>query len=180
MTNLQELYEKEIKEKLKKDLSIANPMALPRLTKIVINIGLGEALENKKALQTAGEQLAAISGQKPIVTHAQRSIATYKLVAGDPIGLKVTLRGKRMYVFLQKIISVVLPRMRDFRGIDDAKFDGRGNYTLGFREQIVFPEIEYSKIDKTRGLEVTIVTTAQTDAHAKRLLELLGMPFKKS
>ncbi len=172
-------FNQQIKPHLQKKLGIVNPMAVPKVDKVIVHIGLGEALENKKALQTAGEQLARITGQKPIITHARRSISTFKLVAGDTIGAKVTLRGERMYDFLQKLIAIVLPRMRDFRGVSDKHFDGRGNYTLGLREQIVFPEIEYSKIDKTRGLEITIVTKAKTNAHARALLEALGMPFKK-
>ncbi len=179
MNNLYEIYKKEIKKQLQEEFEIKNPMEIPAVKKIVINTGLGEALGNKKVLDEMSKQLAAITGQKPLVTHASRAIATFKLRAGDAIGLKVTLRGKRMYDFLAKLTRIVFPRMRDFRGISADKFDGQGNYTLGFTEQIVFPEIEYAKIDKIRGLEVTIVTSAKTDERSKRLLQLLGMPFKK-
>ena len=179
MQSIQELYKTEIKKKLQEEFKITNPMELPKLTKIVVNIGLGEALGNKKVIEEASRELAVITGQKPLVTHANRAIAAFKLRVGDAIGLKVTLRGERMYDFFTKLIRIVFPRMRDFRGLGRGHFDGQGNFTLGFREQIVFPEIEYAKIDKLRGLEVTIVTNAKTDKKAERLLELLGMPFQK-
>lgn len=179
-TSLFHKYYQEVQPKLQAKLGVKNPMALPRLAKVVVNIGLGEAVSNKKALEQAAKDLAIITGQKPIFTRAHRSIATFKIVAGDTIGAKVTLRGKRMYDFIQKMISTVLPRVRDFRGANPKSFDGRGNYSLGFKEQIVFPEIEYGKIEKTRGLEITISTTAKTDQEARTLLELLGLPFQKS
>lgn len=179
MQPIQEIYQKEVKPKMTKEFSIKNQFAVPKLVKIVINIGLGEALSNRKVLDDASNQLTLITGQKPKVTRAQRAIASFKLRAGQSIGLKVTLRGKRMYDFFTKFIRIVLPRMRDFRGVEDKHFDGQGNMTFGFKEQIGFPEIEYATVDKIRGLEVTIVTNAKTDDQAKRLLELLGMPFKK-
>lgn len=177
-TQIQDKH-KEIRDTLTKEFAIQNPMAVPKLVKIVVNIGMGEALSNKKSLEEAGAQLALITGQKPKATRANRAIAAFKLRAGQQIGLKVTLRGKKMEDFFTKLTRVVLPRMRDFRGVDARSFDHQGNYTLGFKEQILFPEIEYAKIDKTRGLEVTIVTSAKTDEQLKRLLELWGMPFKK-
>ncbi|MBI4928113.1 MAG: 50S ribosomal protein L5, partial [Anaerolineae bacterium] len=154
-------------------------MQVPRLEKIVLNIGLGEALDNPKALEAASADLVAITGQKPVITKARVSVAAFKLREGRSIGAKVTLRGERMWAFIDRLIGVVLPRVRDFRGISRDAFDGRGNYTLGLREQLIFPEIEYDKIDKIRGLEITIVTTATTDDHAAALLEMLGMPFRK-
>lgn len=177
--NLNDKFKKEIRPVLTREFSIKNPLAVPKLEKIVVNIGLGEANLNRKILNTVSAELALITGQKPIITRARRAIATFKLVAGDPIGLKVTLRGARMYAFMQKIITVVLPRVRDFRGVDPKSFDGRGNYSIGFSEQIIFPEIEYGKLDKVRGLEVTITTTSSTNEQGKRLLELMGLPFKK-
>lgn len=178
--NLQEKYQKEIVPKLEKELTIANPMAVPRLTKIVINCGLGEALKDKKILEKVSAQLAVISGQKPMVTRAKRAISTFKLRAGDVIGLKVTLRGHRMYDFLEKFIAIALPRVRDFRGIQNNGFDGKGNYTLGISEQTIFPELEYSLVDRVRGFEITFVTTATDDNGAKKLLEMLGLPFEKA
>jgi len=156
-----------------------NVMQVPRLDKMVLNIGLGEATQNAKALEAAERDLAAISGQHPVITRAKKSIASFRLKSGMPIGLKVTLRGKRMYDFLDKLVNAVLPRMREFRGVSTNSFDGWGNYTLGLKEQTIFPEIEYDKIDKARGLEVSIITTAKTDEEGKHLLELLGMPFAK-
>lgn len=156
-----------------------NPMAVPRLTKIVVNCGMGEALKEKKALESMSAQLAVITGQKPMLTRAKRAISTFKLRAGDPIGLKVTLRGKRMYHFLKKLVVIALPRVRDFRGVSNAGFDGQGNYTLGISEQTIFPELDYSLVDKTRGFEITLVSTAKDAQSAKRLFERLGMPFMK-
>jgi len=155
-------------------------MQLPKLEKIVLSIGLGEATQDAKALEAAGKDLATISGQRPVTTRAKKSISSFKLRVGMPIGMMVTLRGKRMYDFFDKLVNVVLPRFRDFRGVSRDSFDGRGNYSLGIKEQIVFPEIDYDKIDKTRGLEVTIVTTAKNDDEARDLLELLGMPFRRN
>jgi large subunit ribosomal protein L5 len=157
-----------------------NVMQVPKVEKIVVNIGLGEAVQNAKAIDAAVGDLSAITGQKPVVTRAKKSIAAFKLRAGMPIGAMVTLRGPRMYEFLDRLVSTALPRIRDFRGVSPNAFDGRGNYTLGLREQIVFPEIDYDKIDKTRGLEMSIVTTAKTDQEGRRLLALLGMPFAKT
>jgi large subunit ribosomal protein L5 len=176
---LKERYQKEVVPALMKTLGLSNIMEVPRIEKVVVNIGLGEALDNAKALDAAVVDLTAITGQKPIVTKARKSIANFKLREGRAIGVKVTLRGDRMWSFLDRMMNVALPRVRDFRGVSADSFDGRGNYTLGFREQLVFPEIEYDKIDKLRGLEVTIVTTARNDDHGRQLLRLLGMPFKK-
>ena len=177
---LQEKYLTEVGPQLRSDFGYANTMQVPRLQKIVVNIGLGEAISNAKAIESATKDLTSITGQKPVVTRAKKSIAAFKLRAGMPIGLMVTLRGERMWSFLDKLVSVALPRVRDFQGVSTKSFDGRGNYSLGLREQLVFPEIEYDKIDKLRGLEMTIVTTARTDEEARRLLTLLGMPFRKS
>jgi large subunit ribosomal protein L5 len=156
-----------------------NVMEVPRLQKIVVNVGLGEALQDVKALDAAARDIATITGQKPIITRAKKSIASFKLREGNPIGVKVTLRGNRMYDFLDRMCNVALPRRRDFRGVSPDSFDGRGNYTLGFREQLVWPEVDYDSIDKIRGMEVTIVTTAKTDEEARRLLQLFGMPFAR-
>jgi len=179
VTRLRERYEKEALPALMSDFNYANIMEVPRLRKIVINIGMGEATQNAKALESAQADLATVSGQRPVITRAKKSIAAFKLRAGMPIGVMVTLRGRRMYEFLDKLINAVLPRIRDFRGIPRNAFDGRGNYSLGLKDQLTFPEIEYSKIDKARGLQVTIVTSARTDEEGRRLLELLGMPFVK-
>jgi large subunit ribosomal protein L5 len=156
-----------------------NVMEVPRLEKIVVNVGLGEALENVKALDAAAKDVSTITGQKPIITRAKKSIAVFRLREGNPIGVKVTLRGNRMYDFLDRLCNAALPRQRDFRGVSPDAFDGRGNYTLGLREQLLWPEIDYDSIDKVRGMEVTVVTTAQTDEEGRRLLQLLGMPFKR-
>jgi large subunit ribosomal protein L5 len=156
-----------------------NIMQVPRLEKVALNIGIGEATTDAKALESAEKDLATISGQHPVITRAKKSIAAFKLREGMTVGLRVTLRGERMYQFLEKLINAALPRMREFRGVSPGSFDGRGNYTLGFKEQTLFPEIEYDKIDKARGLEVSIVTTAKTDAEGRQLLELLGMPFAR-
>lgn len=179
MSDLYNLYQQKLKFELGKQLGITNLMAVPRLSKIIINTGLGEALANKKVIENMINQLAAIVGQKPIITCAKKDISAFKLRKGDPIGLKVTLRGKRMYDFFEKLVKVVLARIRDFRGVSNIGFDGRGSYTLGLREQIVFPEIEYSQIDKTRGLEMTLVTTGKDKIQTKKLLEILRVPFKK-
>ncbi|MFM8321693.1 MAG: 50S ribosomal protein L5 [Chloroflexota bacterium] len=176
---LKERFDKEVLPALKETLHLQNVMETPRIQKVVVNIGLGEALDNAKALDAAVADLQAITGQKPVVTKARKSIANFKLREGRAIGAKVTLRGERMWSFLDRLMNIALPRVRDFRGISPDSFDGRGNYTLGFREQLVFPEIEYDKIDKLRGLEVTIVTSARTDDHGRQLLAMLGMPFRK-
>ena len=170
---------KEIAPDLMRELGYTNMMQVPRLKKIVLNIGLGEAIQNPKALDAAESDLTTISGQHPVITRAQKSISSFKLRAGMPIGMMVTLRGKRMYDFLDKLVNAVLPRIRDFQGVPRNSFDGRGNYTLGLKDQITFPEIDYDKVDKIRGLEITIVTTARGDEEGRRFLELLGMPFKK-
>ena len=163
-----------------KEFKYSNIMQVPRIVKVVVNIGVGEAIDNAKALDGAVDDLTKIVGQKPVITKAKKSIATFKLREGRAIGVKVTLRGERMWALLDRLINVALPRTRDFRGISGDGFDGRGNYTLGLREQLIFPEIEYDKIDKVRGMEITIVTTAKTDEEGRRLLRLLGMPFRES
>jgi large subunit ribosomal protein L5 len=179
MNIMKERYQKEISPALMKSLGLTNIMQIPRITKVVVNIGLGEAMDNPKALDAAVIDLTTITGQKPVVTKARKSIANFKLREGRAIGTAVTLRGDRMWSFLDRLMNIVLPRVRDFRGVSPNSFDGRGNYTLGLREQIIFPEIEYDKVDKVRGLEITIVTTATTDEQATALLALLGMPFRK-
>ncbi|MEW6180773.1 MAG: 50S ribosomal protein L5 [Chloroflexota bacterium] len=179
MNILKEKYQKEVVPALMKELGLHNVMQVPRITKVVVNIGLGEALDNPKALEAASSDLAKIAGQKPVITKARKSIAAFKLREGRAIGTMVTLRGERMWSFLDRLMNIVLPRVRDFRGVSAEAFDGRGNYTLGLREQIIFPEIEYDKVDKVRGMEITIVTTAPTDDQAVKLLQLLGMPFRK-
>ncbi len=176
---LKERYTQEIVPALMQSLNLSNVMQVPRIEKVVVNIGLGEALDNPKALEAAAGDLATITGQHPVINKARKSIANFKLREGRAIGAKVTLRGERMWNFLDRLMNVALPRTRDFRGISPNAFDGRGNYTLGLREQLVFPEIDYDKIDKIRGMEVTIVTSAQTDDAARQLLTMLGMPFKK-
>ena len=180
MARLREKYKKEIAPAVAKEFDIKNPMAIPRLEKIVVNMGIGEAIGNSKALDMAVEELTVITGQKPVVTKAKKSIAAFKLREGMRIGTMVTLRGERMYEFLDRLISVALPRVRDFRGISAKAFDGRGNYTLGIKEQLIFSEIDFNKIDKTRGLNISIVTTAKNDEQGRSLLKLLGMPFRKS
>ena len=179
-SNLEEKYLAEVTPQLKARLGYNNIMQLPKLEKIVLSIGLGEAIQEPKALETTEKDLATISGQHPVTTRARKSISSFKLRAGMPIGMMVTLRGKRMYDFFDKLVNVVLPRLRDFRGLSQDSFDGRGNYSLGMREQIVFTEIDYNKVDKIRGLEVTIVTTANNDDEARTLLELMGMPFRRN
>lgn len=177
---LREQYVSEIRPKLREEFSYRNDLEVPKLEKIVLNIGVGEAIANNRALDAAVGDLTIIAGQKPVVTRAKKSIAAFRLRAGMPIGAMVTLRGDRMYEFLDRLTNIALPRVRDFRGISPKAFDGRGNYTLGLREQLIFPEIDYDKIDKTRGLEVSIVTTAKTDEEGRRLLTELGMPFRES
>jgi large subunit ribosomal protein L5 len=172
-------YTQTVVPALRKEFALANGMQVPRIEKIVVNIGVGEALENAKALDAAVEDMTTITGQKPVVAKARRSIANFKLREGRAIGVRVTLRGERMWSFFDRLVNVALPRTRDFRGISPNAFDGRGNYTLGIREQIIFPEIHYEKIDKLRGLEVTIVTSAPNDEQGRRLLQLMGMPFAR-
>jgi len=179
-SRLEEKYLAEVTSQLKAGLGYNNIMQLPKLKKIVINIGLGEATQEPKVLEAAEKDLATISGQHPVTTRSKKSISAFKLRAGVPIGMMVTLRGKRMYDFFDKLVNVVLPRFRDFRGVSRDSFDGRGNYSLGMKEQIVFPEIDYDKVDKIRGMEVTIITTAKNDDEARTLLELMGMPFRKT
>jgi large subunit ribosomal protein L5 len=179
MSQLKERYKKEIVPLMMERLGFKNVMQVPRLEKIVLNIGLGEAITNAKALEAGEADLGAIAGQHPVITRSKRSISAFRLRAGMAIGVKVTLRGQRMWDFLEKLVSITLPRVREFQGVPRNSFDGRGNYTLGFKEQIVFPEIEFDKVDKIRGLEVVIVTTANTDEEGRTLLELLGMPFVK-
>jgi large subunit ribosomal protein L5 len=179
VTRLKEQYEQQVIPELKKELGVDNVMALPRLEKIILNMGLGEAVANPKVLEGAVEELSAIAGQRAVVTKARKSIATFKLRTGMPIGARVTLRGRRMYDFLDRLINIALPRVRDFRGVSTKAFDGRGNYTLGVRDHFIFPEIDYSRTDKSKGLNVTIVTTAGRDDRALELLKRLGMPFAR-
>jgi len=179
MSRLRESYRNEVIPKLMKLYEYKNIMQVPRLSKVVLNIGLGEAIQNAKALEAAEGDLTAISGQHPVTTRAKKSIASFKLRTGMPIGLKVTLRGERMYDFFDKLVNAVLPRIREFQGVPQDSFDGWGNYTLGIKEQIIFPEVDYDKIDKVRGLEVSIITTANTDEEGRHLLESLGMPFTR-
>jgi large subunit ribosomal protein L5 len=179
MNRLKERYQKEIVPALQKGLDLDNVMQVPRLQKVVVNIGMGEAMDNPKALDAAASDVSQVTGQKPVITLARKSVANFKLREGRAIGVKVTLRGEKMWAFVDRLMNVVLPRVRDFRGVSDSAFDGRGNYTLGLREQLIFPEIDYDKIDKIRGMEITLVTTAKTDEHASALLAHLGMPFRK-
>lgn len=179
MNALKTRYQKEVVPALQKAFGFKNLMQVPRLNKVVINIGLGEAMDNPKALDAAVSDLTAITGQKPVVTKAKHSIANFKLREGRVIGAKVTLRGEKMWAFADRLVNIALPRVRDFRGVSDKSFDGRGNYTLGLREQLIFPEIEYDKIDKLRGMEITFVTSAPNDEQAAMFLKLLGMPFRK-
>jgi large subunit ribosomal protein L5 len=178
-SRLKTRYREEIMPALQKEFNYTNPMQVPGVHKVVINIGMGEAIQNAKAMDAAVSDLATITGQRPVITRAKRSVATFKLREGMQIGCMVTLRGERMYQFLDKLMNVALPRLRDFQGVSADAFDGRGNYTLGLKEQLVFPEIDYDKVDKVRGMEVSIVTTARTDEEGRRLLKLMGMPFKK-
>lgn len=179
MARLKEKYRKEIAPALAKQFDIKNPMAVPRIEKIVLNMGVGEAIANSKALDAAADELRQVSGQKPVITKAKKSIASFKLRQGMNIGTMVTLRGERMYEFLDRFITVALPRVRDFRGVSAKAFDGRGNYTLGIREQMIFPEIDFNKIDKVRGMNISIVTTASSDDQAFALLKAFGMPFRQ-
>ncbi len=179
MTRLKETYQKEIIDGMTKKFGYKNVMQVPKIEKIVINMGVGEAKENSKVLDAAMNDLAIISGQKPVTTKAKNSVANFKIREGMPIGCKVTLRGERMYEFLDRLVNLALPRVRDFRGVNPNAFDGRGNYALGIKEQLIFPEIEYDKVDKVRGMDIIIVTTAATDEEARELLAQFGMPFKK-
>jgi large subunit ribosomal protein L5 len=175
---LKERYDTSVRDDLRKQFSYGNVMQIPKVEKIVLNIGMGEAIGNAKAMDAAAGDLAKITGQRPIVTKSKKAISNFRLRVGMPIGLKVTLRGERMWHFLEKLVTVALPRIRDFQGVPDKSFDGRGNYSLGLKEQLVFPEIEYDKIDRLRGMEITICTTARTDEEARALLRSLGMPFR--
>jgi large subunit ribosomal protein L5 len=178
LANLRDRYRSEIVPSLRSEFNYSNVMQVPRVERVVINIGLGESISNAKAMDAAAGDLVAITGQRPIVTRSKKSISNFRLRKGMPIGLKVTLRGLRMWHFLEKLVNVALPRIRDFQGVPDRSFDGRGNFSLGLREQLVFPEIDYDKIDRLRGMEITVVTTARTDEEGRRLLQMLGMPFK--
>ncbi len=180
VSRLKQHYREEVIPAMMKEFGYSNVMQVPRIEKIVVNVGVGEALDNPKALDHAVEDIRTITGQSPIITKARKSIAAFKLREGRSIGVKVTLRGERMWALLDRLINVALPRTRDFRGVSPEAFDGRGNYTLGLREQLLFPEIQYDKIDKVRGMEMTIVTTAQTDEEGRRMLRLLGMPFREN
>ncbi len=179
MNRLKEQYQNELVPALMKTLALENLMQVPAIKKVVVNVGVGEAMDNPKALDATVSDIAQITGQKPVITKARKSIANFKLREGRSIGVKVTLRGERMWAFLDRLMNIVLPRVRDFRGVSAESFDGRGNYTLGLREQLIFPEIEYDKIDKLRGMEITIVTNAPSDDQARVLLQLMGMPFRK-
>jgi large subunit ribosomal protein L5 len=179
VANLKNKFQQDVVAALQQQFNYTNVMMIPQLEKIVVNVGLGEAVQNVKALDAAVGDIAAITGQRPIVTRAKKSIATFKIRAGMPIGCKVTLRGERMWDFLDKLINVALPRVRDFRGVSPKAFDGRGNYALGLKEQLIFPEIDYDKVDKIRGMDIIIVTTAKSDEEAKALLKGLGMPFSE-
>lgn len=178
-SRLKEKYRQEVVPGLQKEFNYKNPMQVPTVNKVVINIGLGEVIQNPKAMDAAVADLAAITGQRPVITRAKRSVAAFKLREGMQIGCMVTLRGEQMYLFLDKLLNVALPRLRDFQGVSNDAFDGRGNYTLGLREQLVFPEIDYDKVDRLRGMEISVVTTARSDQEGRRLLALMGMPFKK-
>jgi large subunit ribosomal protein L5 len=180
MNRLRERYATEVVAALTKEFGYTNVMAVPRITKVVINMGLGEGTQNSKVVETGADELSRITGQKAAITRAKKSIAQFKVRQGMPIGAMVTLRGERMYEFLDRLISIALPRVRDFRGISPRGFDGRGNYTLGLRDQIIFPEIDYMKVDKTRGMNISVVTTAKTDEEARRLLQLVGLPFRQN
>jgi large subunit ribosomal protein L5 len=180
MSRLRERYEKEAVAGLRKEFGYDNVMAIPKITKIVVNMGLGEATQNAKIVDTGADELGRITGQKPVITRAKKSIAQFKVRKGMPIGTMVTLRGERMWEFLDRLISVALPRVRDFRGVSPKGFDGRGNYTLGLKDQLLFPEIDYMKVDKARGMNISVVTTAKTDEESRKLLQLLGVPFRTS
>jgi large subunit ribosomal protein L5 len=178
MSRLRQRYEKDVAPALKKEFGYSNVMAVPRIQKVVVNMGLGDATQNAKIVDTGADELSRITGQKPVVTKAKKSIAQFKVRKGMPIGTMVTLRGERMWEFLDRLISVALPRVRDFRGVSPRGFDGRGNYTLGLKDQLLFPEIDYMKVDKARGMNISVVTTARTDEESRKLLQLLGMPFR--
>jgi large subunit ribosomal protein L5 len=180
MSRLRERYEKEVVPGLKKEFGYDNVMAIPKITKVVVNMGLGEATQNAKIVDTGADELGRITGQKPVVTRAKKSIAQFKVRKGMPIGTMVTLRGERMWEFLDRLIAVALPRVRDFRGVSPKGFDGRGNYTLGLKDQLLFPEIDYMKVDKARGMNISFVTTAKTDEESRKLLQLLGVPFRSN
>jgi len=180
MSRLRERYEKEAVPGLKKEFGYDNVMAIPKITKVVVNMGLGEATQNAKIVDTGADELGRITGQKPVITRAKKSIAQFKVRKGMPIGTMVTLRGERMWEFLDRLISVALPRVRDFRGVSPKGFDGRGNYTLGLKDQLLFPEIDYMKVDKARGMNISVVTTAKTDEESRKLLQLLGVPFRSN
>jgi large subunit ribosomal protein L5 len=180
MSRLRERYEKEAVPGLKKEFGYDNVMAIPKITKVVVNMGLGEATQNAKIADTGADELGRIAGQKPVITRAKKSIAQFKVRKGMPIGTMVTLRGERMWEFLDRLIAVALPRVRDFRGVSPKGFDGRGNYTLGLKDQLLFPEIDYMKVDKARGMNISVVTTAKTDEESRKLLQLLGVPFRTS
>jgi large subunit ribosomal protein L5 len=180
MTRLRTKYEKEVIPALRKEFSYTNVMAVPKITKVVVNMGLGEGTQNAKIVETGAEELMKITGQKAAVTRSSKSIAQFKVRKNVPIGAMVTLRGPRMYEFLDRLIAIALPRVRDFRGVSSRGFDGRGNYTLGLRDQLMFPEIDYLKVDKARGMNISVVTTAKTDEEARRLLQLMGMPFRQN
>ena len=180
MSRLKERYEKEVAPALKKEFGYANVMAIPKISKVVINMGLGEATSNAKIVDVASDELSRIAGQKATVRRAKKSIAAFKVREGMAVGAMVTLRGERMYEFLDRLVSIALPRVRDFKGISGKGFDGRGNYTLGLRDQILFPEIDYMKVDKARGMNVSVVTTAKTDEEARKLLQLIGLPFRSN
>ncbi len=180
MSRLKEFYQTQVAPRLREEFGYKSPMQIPRLDKVILNMGLGEAIQNHKVLESGVEELTLIAGQRAVVTRARRSIAAFKLREGMTIGCRVTLRGERMYDFFDKLVNIALPRVRDFRGVSPAAFDGRGNYSLGIREQIIFPEINYDKIDKIKGLNVTVVTTARTDEEGRSLLRLLGMPFREN
>jgi large subunit ribosomal protein L5 len=178
MSRLKERYEKDVTPALKKEFGYTNVMAIPKITKVVVNMGLGDATQNAKIAETGADEIARITGQKPVITRAKKSIAQFKLRKGMPIGAMVTLRGDRMWEFLDRLMSVALPRVRDFRGVSARGFDGRGNFTLGLKDQLLFPEIDYMKVDKARGMNISVVTTAKTDQESRKLLQLLGMPFR--
>jgi large subunit ribosomal protein L5 len=180
MSRLKDRYVKEVVPGLKKEFGYTNVMAIPKLEKVVVNMGLGEATQNVKLIDAGADELGRITGQRAVTTRAKKSIAAFKVRAGMPVGTMVTLRGERMYEFLDRLLNVALPRVRDFKGVSPKGFDGRGNYTLGLRDQLLFPEIDYMKVDKARGMNVSVVTTAKTDEEARRLLQLLGMPFRTS
>ena len=178
MSRLKERYSKDVVPALQKEFGYKNVMAIPKIEKVVVNMGLGEATQNAKIVDTGADEVMRVTGQKPVVTRAKKSIAQFKVRKGMPIGAMVTLRGERMWDFLDRLVSIALPRVRDFRGVSPRGFDGRGNYTLGLRDQLLFPEIDYMKVDKARGMNISVVTTAKTDEESRKLLQLLGMPFR--